>query len=445
MSAVLEIKGGKTRMHIFIMLVFFSLFYIIFPLYGEPSMIIYVCCLLGYILGTYNFFKIKKKTNYFDFDVFFILIYGLVSYSTTPFYPSETLYKALFVGYMFDVNYVNYGNILSTIGILAYYMGGSLPVKKVSEREHSIFINTRGMSLLLLILTVLFVAMGGRAYSQSAYKEGAGAYSSLIPYILLLLTYLSIVIITTELYNKKFFAHYSIDKYSIVSIAIVFLILLVGGSRSDASYIALPIIGIYTLVFKPMKMKAAVAFVMIAIVCMWLIGQVRTGDDVNGAASPILVLIDLTVPARNTYAVYEYVEANGFTFGSSFVGLFNTIPFLTGFLGLTEGSGELLTSDFLNNNPGYPTIGLATTVIADIYMAFGWVGVIVIMYFLGRFVNRSLIKASGMCYFPLIIYAALMSISVFIVRGNCTIPIRPVIWCLCISYVNYKIQLRCKR
>ena len=441
MKRASSIMEKKPRSSIQVLLVVFSLLYIVYPLYGEPSMFIYIICLLGFVVGTALFFKVKNKTNFFDFDVLFIFIYGLVAYSTTPFYHNETLYKALFIGYLFDTNYVNSGNVLSTIGILAYYCGGTRKVNVNNIIKNKLYIKTRGMSILLLVLTILFIVMGGRAYSQSAYLEGAGSYSSLIPYILLLLTYLAIVIVTTELYNKKNRNKYTIDRLSIISSCTVFLILLSGGSRSDASYIALPIIGVYTLLFLPIKFKKTLLFLSIGIIIMWVIGKVRTGDGVSEISNPILALMDLTVPSRSTYAVYEYTNAYGYSLGASFVGLLAVIPFLSGFTGLTEGSAELLTKYFLDNNPNFPSIGLGTTIIADMYMAFGFIGVLVIMYILGRWVNNSLCKAQALDYYSLITYAALMSISVFIVRGSCTIPIRPVLWCLSIAYINYKLQV----
>lgn len=440
MSNQVKFRGGNKREYILLLLVFFSLLYFVYPLYGEPSMFIYGICLCGYLVGGRLFFSIKRKTNYFDFDVLFIILYGLVSYSTTPFYYNEVLYRGLFIGYMFDVNYVNQGNVISTIGIIAYCYGSSRSFRLRSTFKSQAIIKTKGLSLLLLLLTFLFIVMGGRAYSQSAYREGVGGHSALIPYILLLLTYVSIVILTTEFFNKKYHQGYSVNLLSIFSIGIVFIILLMGGSRSDASYIALPVIAVYTLLFFPMKLKYTMVFLFLGIIVMWFIGSVRTGEGFSGIANPILALTDLTVPSRSTYAAYEYVASKGLSFGSSFVGLFSVIPFLSGYTGLTEGSAELLTNYFLDNNPNYPSIGLGTTIIADIYIAFGYVGVIVIMYILGSFVSKSLTKAYKLDYFSLITYAALMSVSVFIVRGSCTLPVRPVLWCWVIAFFNYKLQ-----
>lgn len=416
--------------------------YVVTPLRSETSMSLFGACLAAFFVGTFCYFKIKRKTNFFDFDVLFVVIYALCAYSTTFFFQNEVLYKALFLGYMFDPSYVNIGNLLSTVGILSYYCGGCSKLNVSMRTNHKVplIVKTRILSAVLFFLTILFVVLGGMSYSKSAYSDSAGSYSPLIPYILLLITFVSLVIIVSEFYNLQKNKKYKISKISITSISVVAIILLAGGSRSDASYIILPIIGMYSLLIKPMKLKIFIVFLIVGIIGMWVIGQTRSGNGLSSLGNPILLLMDLTVPSRNTYAVYEYVEKNGFTYGSSFVGVFTVIPLLSNFLGLTKGSGELLTFSFLDENPNYEQIGLGTTVIADIYIAFGCLGVIIIMYYLGCFVNKYTYRAKSLDYYSLIIYAALISVSVFIVRGYVTVPLRPVVWSLVIAYWNLHLK-----
>lgn len=438
------IRQGKYHRILKLITVLTITLYMITPLKSETSMGLFFVCLSAFIVGSYCFFRIKRKENLFDFDVLFVVIYALCFYSTTFFIKDEGLYKALFLGYMFDTSYVNIGNILGTVGILCYYCGG---VSNLSDSYHTHnhmyrrpYIKTRILSSALLVLTFFFVVLGGSSYSKSAYSDTAGSHSPLIPYLLLLITFISIVIITSEFYNKKINKNYKIGKLPIASIAVVTTILLLGGSRSDASYIILPVIGMYSLLVKPMKIKIFICFLLIGIIGMWVIGQTRSGNGFESISNPILLLMDLTVPSRNTYAVYEYVERYGFTCGASFVGVFTVIPLLSNFLGLTQGSGELLTKSFLSDNPDYPSIGLGTTVIADIYIAFGCIGVIILMYTLGRFVNKHTVRAANMNYYSMIVYAALISVSVFIVRGYITVPLRPVLWSLAIAYINLHLK-----
>ena len=438
------LKGNRSyKIFLWFITVLNILMYLLCPLRSEPSINFFYCCLTSFIIGTWCYLKIKRKNNYLDFDILFIIIYAFTCYTTTFFISNDLLYKALFFGYMFDVSYVNVGNSLVTVGILSYYCGGcsKVNIPKCNAYEMPSIVHTKVLSFLLLFLTILFIVMGGMAYSQSAYLDDAGGFSPLVPYILLLITFISTVIIVSEFYNKKKNNGYKISKLSMVSIGIVVLILLLGGSRSSASYIALPIIGIYCMMFRPLNMKQVLAFVVLSIVAMWIIGQMRTGDSVSSVANPILYLVDLTVPSRNNYAVYEYVQENGFTYGTSFVGLFTVIPFLSNLLGLVNGSGELLTHSFFDSNPGYDMIGLGTTVIADIYIAFGFVGVIFFMFLLGKVVKKYSEGAICGNYYSLVIYAALFSVSVFTVRGYIITGLRPAIWCFIIAYLNLHLKI----
>lgn len=418
------------------------LLFCLMPTKSNVSMSIFYGCFTIYVYATYLYFKMKNKRNFFDFDTLFVVLYGLCMYSATFFYPNRTLYEAMFLGYMFDTKYVNIGNLLATIGILSYYVGSlQSPSKticlKVKTKQ---IISTVKLTYFLFGLVLLFLLSGGIAYSKAAYQDNAGSYSTIITYVLLLITYCSIVIIATEFYNKYYFKSYKIKKLTFILVFIVVAILLMGGSRSDASYIVIPVLALYSLFVRSVSKKEMLIFFVCAIFLMWLIGQIRTGDKIASLDNPILFLLDLTIPSRNNYAVFEYVAQKGYTYGTSFVGLFTCVPFLSNFLSLKNGSSELLTQSFFFQNPQYKEIGLGTTVIADIYIAFGLIGVVVIMYLLGKYSSKIYELALTHNYYYVVAYAALISTSIFIVRGYCTIPLRPLLWCFVISYINVRTQ-----
>lgn len=433
-------KKGKKIIR-FLLLLFLVAFFLL-PRKSEVSMGLFYFCFGIFVYTSYIYFKSKHKINYFDFDTLFVVLYGLCMFVTTFLYNNEVLYKALFLGYIFDTQYVNSGNILSTIGILSYYYGGlcCFYSRENNTACRKSIIPTSGLCLTLAILVALFFVSGGVAYSKAAYQDGVGSYSSIITYVLLLITYSSIVIIASEYYNKRHFPDYHIKKQTFYLVSLIVAILLLGGSRSDASYIVIPIIALFAHFFRPIKKTEMFIFFFLGIVFMWFIGQIRSGEGIDSVSNPVLYLIDLTVPSRNTYAVFEYIDHNGYTYGSSFVGLFSCIPFLSNLLSLTNGSSELLTQDFYANNPQYDLIGLGTTVVADIYIAFGVFGVILIMYIIGKYASKIQFFAAKSDYYYIVAYAALMSISIFIVRGYCTIPLRPILWSWAIAYINVKIH-----
>ena len=61
-------------------------------------------------------------------------------------------------------------------------------------------------------------------------------------------------------------------------------------------------------------------------------------------------------------------------------------------------------------------------------MSFGLTGVLLFMFILGYFVNRHLDKAKKLNYYSIIIYACMMSYSVFSGGASYTHPTKLIIW-----------------
>jgi hypothetical protein len=117
--------------------------YFVIPSKGEVSMPLFYGCFGVMLLSNYIYFKAKKKENYLDFDSIFILIYCLVGFSTTFFYFDYDIFRAIFLNFPVDEEYINRGNILFLIGLLAYMLGSmrTVRVKKVERKRRIINTN----------------------------------------------------------------------------------------------------------------------------------------------------------------------------------------------------------------------------------------------------------------------------------------------------------------
>lgn len=92
-----------------------------------------------------------------------------------------------------------------------------------------------------------------------------------------------------------------------------------------------------------------------------------------------------------------------------------------GFTGIdpdTANSAMIITQSTLGTTEG---TGTGTTIIADIYLAFGTIGVILMMGFLGRFIRKLLYYAHRNIYY-LLIYGVLMGMSVYMARAEFFYP-----------------------
>ena len=371
--------------------------YFFTPMRGIVSMPLFYTCFSLMLISNYIYFKGKKKSNYLDFDTIFIVVYCLVGFSTTFFYNNYEVFRAVFLGFPVDEDYINKGNLLYLIGLHSYMIGGLAPIKIKKIIKKPFVIKTNFLITLIFILIIAFFAFGGINYYRSEYNERVSSEgSNIVKYILLLLVTTAMALIGTEFYNRKINSKYKISKLAFAAMFFLICTLLVIGNRTAASQILLPIICLYALFFKNINFKKFIIFVLVGIPSMWFFQQIRTGEGKFELSNPILIILDLTIPTRNTYAALEYVDKKDYTYGSTMaIDVSGVIPFLPSlvqetFPDLEQGSAALLTDyTFLRaNTPEDFQIGLGTTIIADIYLAFGVIGVLFLMYFLGYYVNK---------------------------------------------------------
>jgi membrane-anchored protein YejM (alkaline phosphatase superfamily) len=111
------------------------------------------------------------------------------------------------------------------------------------------------------------------------------------------------------------------------------------------------------------------------------------------------------------------------------------------------GSAELLT-DYTHSRAGTPDnfqIGLGTTIVADIYLAFGLVGILLLMYFMGYMVNRWLVKSRQLNYYSIIILCAVLGNSIFLVRAGYFHAFRFMVWAVVLASINILLQRKWRR
>lgn len=445
-------KVRKARMYLSFLLILSLSAYIVMPKQSEVLMIVFYAIFALMSLSLYIYFKAKKKANYLEFDTIFILVYCLVGFSTTFVYNDELLFKAVFLGFPVEEDYINISNLLFLIGLQSYLIGSlrEIPIQNNTQTEHKI-IKTYILSIAIFILCVAFVASGGITYYKSVYdtsldSEGPG----ISKHILLLLVSASITAIATEFYNKKICTSYRLNPFLISLIIFVVLLLLWAGNRTAASQLLLPMICLYTILFRNVSFKCFFGLAFVGIFLMWGVQNLRSNEGFN-LTSPILMISDLTIPARTTYSALDYSEENGYTYGKSMsMGVIGVIPFIPSLVSDNEGltpSAELLTDYTFDvyKTPKQFQIGLGTTIIGDIFLSFGLIGVVLLMFLLGYLVNRYTVRSLSLNYYSMVILGGLLANAIFLVRASYTHPVRYILWALFIAYLNRMLLLKWKK
>lgn len=427
-----------------------SLFwYLINPKLREPSLPDFYCSVAMMLVSTFLYYKAARKKNYFDFDTLFIPMFFFVGFFSTFFYDTE-IYPYLFLHFSFDENYINASAWLFVIGIQAYYLGrlSKVVLKPLNEKR---IIDTTFMAVMIVVLTFLFLLLGGLQHYQAIYDDANSSGSGIVIQIQILLTSFVIAFIATEFYNKKVDSAYRL-KWEIFCVVLFFsCLLLYVGNRTLPSFFVLGMIGSYTLLFYSVNLKKMCLFIGVGVVAMWAISQMRSSYELNMISNSALFFVDLTVNNRNTYVAMEYVDDEGYTWGRTMLGgPLAIIPFASHILGIDNrkvGSAEVLTDySFAINHWNREQIGLGTNIIADIYLSFGLLGVIVLMYLLGKAVNKYLCQAKRLDYYSLIVYTVIMAYGIYGVRTGLTHPCRMLVWALVIAYLNKNLVLfLCKK
>lgn len=406
------------------------------------------------VISCISYFRAKNKTNYLDFDTLFISVLFIISFFSTFFY-NAYFYKYLFLGFAFDESYINYGSLVSLIGLQSYFIGSLICDKKrLNERQHvnvssKKLLNVSGLSICIIIGCILFIMAGGLNYYQRIYANTEGNSSPFITHILLFVTIFSIVLTATEYYNCSVQVDYKIKKMTIFSLLLFACMLMFVGNRTTASQIVLPIVVFYAIMRRNVGKMQLFIFLIGAIALMWIFQNVRSRRSIDAQNINIaMVFTDLTIPSRATFVGLEYVDTHGYTYGRNMMGgIVGIVPFLASIINIdtvTASSAELLTEysfDKLKVNDKFQ-VGLGTNVIADIFLSFGEVGVVIFMYFLGWFVCYVQRKTVRLNYYSMVVYSALVANSVFLARASYTHPLRYIVIGLLVAYLvkNMKVN-----
>lgn len=83
--------------------------------------------------------------------------------------------------------------------------------------------------------------------------------------------------------------------------------------------------------------------------------------------------------------------------------------------------------------------GLGTSILGDVYLAFGMLGVVILFILLGYFVNRARVDFQK-SIFGFVLYGILLSYSVYIVRAEYLYFVRYFVWCSLIVLMGIKLQ-----
>ncbi|MBB6502408.1 O-antigen polysaccharide polymerase Wzy [Pedobacter cryoconitis] len=406
-----------------------------------------VFCSVQYAISVGIYLFLKKKKNYFDFDCVFFTGYFFVTLFYPVFMYENDPTRFFAFQYDFDANIIPQASALALVGINAYIFGSFLHKPKSSEaRKYGLkdFIPNNHLSFITAVTFLLYILTGGYAALGGAYSGDEVQKSAISSYVFIFTPAFLLSTIIIEFYNLRTknmfkFQFKNLNKITLfISLMFVFL-MLATGSRTVPMQVILLCGGLLTLFFKPISFVRFVFLAFLGMGVMFLVVLAR-GYQQQGNFSLVDIAMDLIINNRNSYAAIEYVRTNGITWGMSMSASFlSPVPFLQnivitlfGIDPFTMSSSIVITKMTLGE---VGELGLGTNIIADIYMSFGFPGVVLLMTGLGYFISMTLDKAKTNIY-ALVCYGIMMSYAVFLVRAEFFFFLRFLVWGIIIVYIS---------
>lgn len=419
-------------------------------LYNSVAMVVY-------ILEVFFFLKSKRKDNYCDFDVIFLLIFGISAFAYPVFFYISSDPFIYFFNLPFDINSISKAVSLSLIAATSYMVGGLICKKTLFsdclKDDSSHLVNNNALILFILLAIVVLVLLGGISQLKSTYdKEYEATASGGVLQIMAVVQACFIAAIGTEFYNKQLNNNYHFNRYLLIELILFTVLMFYVGSRSIAMFIFIPLIFYYTKFVHKLKFYQLCFLLPVAFILMWIIQVSRTGRNVEDQTlETVSVFRDVVIPCRSNYLVYEVVDQNGFTYGGSMSGgLIGIVPSLERILKATVNldsnkiGSAILFTEYSFGDIKKGVTGLGTMLQADAYLSFGLIGVIIIFAFLGYFVEKSYLGLLVNRYYYVVAFMVLIGHSIFWIRAEVTFPIKTLVWGLIIAYFNRRCQIRLK-
>lgn len=428
-----------------------------------PSLSIYLAFLFVAIL---IHLISQKDKNWFRMDILFLLGFGIVHFQWPGMISISNITPKFILWGVVDSNYINYGTWLSVVGLLAWFIGYDLfPSKKNNIVQYQI--KYKKILWFSVILFGLFLLMAGSSFLDggvykgqggSAAGEGISVYFQLLFGISILILTAVVIINNKDKYKRKAVMWFlGLDKkYLLLAGVYIFLFLSIG-DRGAGMLITFTFLVLFGALVRPISLKEFSLIIVAGAIVLTLIGLGRSVDTnenilVAGAnkvdfQSNYDVTMELANSARTLYSGLSNIPENhDYFWGKLWLGKFLAVIPLSQniYLQLSDdkfyelGSAGYIT--YLRYGEKPPS-GEGTSLIADIYLNFGLVGVIFFMFILGLFFKKLQNELNIQKNFYWIVIAAIFASGTFYMgRGDLFGWLRPMVWglILTILLVKYK-------
>ncbi len=394
--------------------------------------------------------NIIKFNSFFLFEVLFTFSFLFINYVyPVAIYQINPYFSLFSLG--FDESVITRCTALATVGFVSYSLGQFKTSKGRSFVKKSRFqlkpISFRE-NVILVLLFFAFLIPNLQALQSGYSTSGAGGFFYIFS-IFYIYTYFAFSRGKVSRFNELCF---------FVIIGIYILVNLLLGNRGEPLYVCVAILLCYHWYVKRIPLKYFFIYGFIGLAIFYFVGVVRISENQVGTISreekmevlseegSVLDLAnELIINNRALYVLVDYTDKKGYSYGKTWsMNIFSAIPFGQSFakyvleIPYKDFSTMQLNTylSFGEDNPD--AFGLGTNLIGDIYVSFGSIGVIVLMFFFGKFIKRTYENNLKGPSYSQILYIIFVILAVYFPRATLLSPVQTIAWTYVLSYIYRK-------
>lgn len=414
---------------------------------SEYSMRYVNYCASVFIISSVVMLTSNCKKTFIKFEFFFLIaffftnfVYPLIFYPINPYF---SLFRNAF-----NENYITKGTALAAVAG-TWYNIGIFEHKPIEIKKRLIFNIQKQLKIPRIVAIVLFILFLPSLYVIYLKHTYTTEFES--SFVNAILRYVILYSIFAYIYNNRYtkLKNFTLRAISspIILLTLIYIIifLLIGSRTIPLNIVLFSLFLINILIFRISK-KQILVLIVGGATLLTAVGIARGGSGVeSGEISSVWDIgADLIINNRSLYVLMEEADKHGITFGETMLmNVLSAVPFaqslylnLTG-LPLSSISSAVLVTD-LHFGTGYnpDRIGLGTNIVGDVYLAFGFIGVIILFWIFGYVLRTIYNKISKGETISLLVYALFFMNTIFFTRSGYLTPVRDVVWVLGVLWLS---------
>lgn len=414
--------------------------------FNENLVISYLIIMLLSLLVHYIAIRTQ---NFFTIATLFLLGFVIVHFQWALMLSVSNIEPFLLQITPSYYSYINFSTWLSCIGLISWQIGYAIINKSFKFRSNGqIIYHYKKLLYLTIFCFVIFVISVGSGYFLGGVYAGDAVDTGIGFYVFKVLDALTLALILATIVNNKHLYKnssikwfMSLNKIFVVFLSVQIILFLIVGDRGPAIKYTFAFLVLYSASIKPINFRSFLFLVVLGAFLLTIVGLSRSGSEFELQKLEELGAYGLTAELSDSmrtlcFSLWQVPRYDDYFYGKLWVGNFLAIvPMLSSVYTMATGI-------YFSDSPIYITYtlfganaasGEGTSLIADIYLNFGSVGVVVTMFLLGMLLKKlDMSLAISRNIYIVTIAMAIGSLAFYWGRAPLFVSLQSMVWCLII-------------